>query len=107
MAVNVTSVGMRRRNRFFLCMCSRNCISFISSVDIAFAVVIMIYQNHQVMVTSFGCSWYSGCAPQSPDCWSSFNVLGKMVAGGWMMIAVSLLKMYARMACEFWVGGLC
>ena len=34
------------------------------------------------MVTSFGCCWYTGSAPQSLDCWSSCNVQGKMSAGG-------------------------
>ena len=32
------------------------------------------------MVTSLGCCWYSGCAPQSPDFWSSCSVWGKMDA---------------------------
>ena len=31
-----------------------------------------------MIVTSFGCCWYSGGAPQSPDCWSSCNIWGKM-----------------------------
>ena len=38
-------------------------------------------QNRQVIVISFGCCWYSGGAPQSPDFWSSCNVRGKMGAG--------------------------
>ena len=33
------------------------------------------------MVTSFGCYWWSGSTLQSPDCWSSCNVRGKMGAG--------------------------
>ena len=33
-------------------------------------------------MTSFGCCWYGGGAPQSLDCWSSCNVWGKMSAGG-------------------------
>ena len=39
-------------------------------------------QNRQVIVTSFGCCWYSGGAPQSPDCWSSCNVWGENGCGG-------------------------
>ena len=53
-ALNATSVGVGRRNRFFLCICSRNCIFFISSIDIVFIVVMVMYQNRQVMLTSFG-----------------------------------------------------
>ena len=80
--LNATYVGVGKRNRFFVCMCNRNCNSFIISIDIVFVVVVVMYQNRQVMATSFGCCWYSGDAPQSPDCWSSCNVWGKMVAGG-------------------------
>ena len=47
-----------------------------------FVVVCMMLQDRQVMITSFGCCWYSGGAPQSPDCWSSCNVWEKMDAGG-------------------------
>ena len=32
------------------------------------------------MVISFGCYWFKGGDPQSPDCWSSCNVWGKMGA---------------------------
>ena len=87
MALNATSVGVGRRNRFFLCMCSRNCISVIISVDIVFPIVMVMCQNCQVMVISFGYCWYrrggGGGYPQSPDCWSSCNVRGKVDAGGW------------------------
>ena len=58
MALNATSVGVGRRNRFFLCMCSRNCISVIISVDIVFPIVMVMCQNCQVMVISFGYCWY-------------------------------------------------
>ena len=34
------------------------------------------------MVTSFGCCWYSGGAPQSLNFWNSCNVREKMGAGG-------------------------
>ena len=60
------SGGEGRRNRFFLRMCSRNCISFIISIDILFVVVMVIYQDCQVMVTSSGFCWYSGGAPRVP-----------------------------------------
>ena len=62
MALNATSVEVARRNRSFLCMCSRNCIFNIVVIIIinnVFFVVVM-FQNRQVMVTSFGCCWYSG-----------------------------------------------
>ena len=59
MVLNATSVGAGRRNRSFLCMCSRNCIFdiiiIIISINIVFVVVVLMLQNRQVMVTSFGC----------------------------------------------------
>ena len=61
--LNATYVGVGKRNRFFVCMCNRNCNSFIISIDIVFVVVVVMYQNRQVMATSFGCCWYSGDAP--------------------------------------------
>ena len=42
----------------------------------------LMFQNREVIVTSFGCYWYSWDSPQSPDCWSSCNVWGKTGAGG-------------------------
>ena len=64
MVLNATSVGVRRRNRSFLCMCSSNCIFdtiiIIIIINILFAVVVLTLQNRQVMVTYFGCCWYSG-----------------------------------------------
>ena len=57
MVLNATSVGVGRRNRSFLCMCSRNCIFdiiiIIIIINIVFVVVLML-QNQQVIVTSFG-----------------------------------------------------
>ena len=86
MVLNTTSVGVERRNRSFLCMCSRNSIFdtiiVIIIINSVFVVVVMMFQNRQVMVTSFGCCWCSGDIPQSPNCWSSCNVQGKMGAGG-------------------------
>ena len=67
MVLNATSVGVGRRNRSFLCMCSRNCIFdiiiIIIIINIVFVVVVVMLQNRQVMVTSFGCCWYSGGIP--------------------------------------------
>ena len=40
MALNATSVAVGRRNRFFLCMCSRNCIIVII---IIFTINIIVY----------------------------------------------------------------
>ena len=54
---------MGRRNTFFLCISSRNCIIIIIII-IVFVVVVMIIQNRQVIVTSLGCCWYSGDFPQ-------------------------------------------
>ena len=77
----VTFIGVERRDKYSWYMCSRNCISFIMSIDIVFIVMMVMYQNRQVIVTSFGCCWYSGGTSQSPDCWSSYNVQGKMHGG--------------------------
>ena len=52
MALHATYIGVGRRNRSFLCMCSRNCIFIIIISNIIFVLVVM-YQNRQVMVTSF------------------------------------------------------
>ena len=86
MVLNATSVGGGRRNIFFLCTCSRNCIFIIIIVIviiiIMFVAVVVMFQNRQLMVTFFGCCLYSGDAPQSLDCWSSCNVQVKMGAGG-------------------------
>ena len=46
MVLNVTSVGVRKINRSFLCMCSRNCIFAIVItivvINIAFIVVVVM-----------------------------------------------------------------
>ena len=81
MALNVPSVvGVGRGNRFFLFMCSRNCIIIIIITTIIIIVVIIIiiviivvfvvvavmFQNRQVMVTSFACCLvYWGRPPDS------------------------------------------
>ena len=98
MALNATSVGVWRRN-------SSVCVAetvFIISIDIALVVVMVMYQNRQVMVTSFGSCWYSGGTSQSPDCWRSCKLGAREgeAWGEWRLIAVSLLKIYVRMACE-------
>ena len=64
MVLNIISVEVGRRNRSFLCICNRNCIFDIIIIiinnNIVFVVVVVMFQNCQVMVTSFGCFWYSG-----------------------------------------------
>ena len=64
MVLNIISVEVGRRNRSFLCICNRNCIFDIIIIiinnNIVFVVVVVMFQNCQVMVTSFGCCWYSG-----------------------------------------------
>ena len=103
MTLNAISVRVERRNEFFLCMCRRNCFINIILVIIniiVYILVVVMCQNCQVIVTSLGCCWYSGGTPQSLDCWNSCNIWGKVGAGGWRVIAVLLLKMYVRIACE-------
>lgn len=58
--------GGEKKSIFCVCMCSRDCISFIISIDAVFAVVMVMYQKLQVMVTSFGCCRFSGDAPRVP-----------------------------------------
>ena len=78
-AFNANSVGVGRKNKFFLCMCSKNCDVIINII--VYIVEVVVCQNCQVIMTSFGCCWYSGGAPQSPNCSSSCNVWLKMGAG--------------------------
>ena len=58
----------------FLWMCSRNYIfDVIITVIITISIinnvlVVVMLQNRQVMVASFGCFWYGGGVPQSLDC---------------------------------------
>ena len=74
MAFNVTSVGVGRRNRFFFCMCSRNCIIIFVIVNvIAYLAVVAMCQSHPVILIFLGCCWYSVAASQIPNCWSSCN----------------------------------
>ena len=48
-----------------------------------YILCVKFLQNHQVMVTSLGlCCWPGRRVPQSPDCWSSCNIRGKMREGG-------------------------
>ena len=72
-------------------MCSRNCIIVI--IIIVLLVVVMMFQYCQVIVTSLGSCWYGEYAPR-------VLIVGKMGAGRWREIAVLLLKMYIKMACE-------
>ena len=49
MALNATSVGMGRSNRFLLCMCSRNCIIviiIIVIINIIVYVVVVVNSMH-------------------------------------------------------------
>ena len=72
MALNSTSVGVGKKSKSFLCMCSGNCIFDINIIiifiiiiiiNIVFVVVVVMLQNRQVMVTCFGCCWHSGGIP--------------------------------------------
>ena len=89
MAFNATSVGEGKRNRYFLVDVQQNYVFDVIIIVVFIAIILIInnvfvvvmLQNRQVMVTSFGCCWYSGGAPQGLDCWSSCNVQGKIGAG--------------------------
>ena len=77
MVLNAISVRMRRINRPFMYICSGNAIFdniiIIITINIVFAVLVVMLQNRQVIVTSFDCCWCSGDIPQSSNCWSSCN----------------------------------
>ena len=48
-----------------------------------YILFVKFLQNCQVMVTSLGlCCWPGRRVPQSPDCWSSCNIRGKMRKDG-------------------------
>ena len=51
MVLNATSVGVGRRNRSFLCMYSRNCISdiviIIVIINIVFVVVVLMLEANE------------------------------------------------------------
>ena len=95
---------MRRGNRFFLCISSRNCIVFIVIINaIVYIVVMMICQNHQLIVTSLDCCWYSGGAPRVLIVGVPATPVEKWVQDGWRMISVSLLKMYVSMTFLFYL----
>ena len=70
MISTATSAGAGRRNRSFLCICSRNrsfdIVLIIIIINIVFVFVVMILQNCQVMVTSFGFCWFSALLPPLP-----------------------------------------
>ena len=76
------------------------------ALNIAFVVVMVMYQNRQMIVTSFGCCCgYSGGTLPESRLLEFLQRPGENVSGGgWRVIAV-LLKMYVKMACEIWVGG--
>ena len=57
-------------------------MSYILYNIIVFVIVVVMFQNCRVIVTSFGYCWYIGSSSQSPNCWSSCNVWRKMGAGG-------------------------
>ena len=109
MVLNTISVGVGRRNRSFLCISSRNCIFdiIIVIINIAFVVVVVMLQNHKVIVTSFSCCPCSGDIPRVLTVRVPATSGGRWVQGGWRMIVVLLWKMYVRMACEIKVEGWC
>ena len=51
-------------------------------IIIVFIVVVVMFQNLEVIVTYLGYCWYSGDSSQSPNCWNSCNLWSKMGAGG-------------------------
>ena len=101
MALNTTSVGMEKRIRFFLYMCSRNCIIIIVIINIImYIVVVVMCQKRQMIVTSLGCSCYSGGSPQNLDCWSSCNIQRKTCGGMEGNSSIVIEDICARMACK-------
>ena len=46
----------------FSCVCVTETIIIIINI-ILYIVVVVVYQNCELILTSFGCCWYSGGAP--------------------------------------------
>ena len=46
----------------FYCVCVAETIIIIINI-ILYIVVVVVYQNCELILTSFGCCWYSGGAP--------------------------------------------
>ena len=67
-------------------------------IKIVFVVVLVMFQNHQVIVTSLGYCWYSEGSPQSPSCWSSCNMkCMAVVATGFFCCVGTLGRSVAEM----------
>ena len=47
----------------FSCVCVAETIIIIIINIILYIVVVVVYQNCELILTSFGCCWYSGGAP--------------------------------------------
>ena len=60
MAFNANSVGVGRKNKFFLCMCSKNCNVIINII--VYIVEVVVCQNCQVIITSL---WVPGMEDDS------------------------------------------
>ena len=60
----------------------------------------VMYQNRQVMVTSFTCCWFSGGASQSPNCWGgggdSYIVIKDVCEDGMRNLGGKLVLMFTR-----------
>ena len=49
--------------KYFVLVYVQQKLYFLIIIINIFFVVVVMFQNRQVMVTSLGCYWYSGCAP--------------------------------------------
>ena len=47
----------------FSCVCVAETLIIIIINIILYIVVVVVYQNCELILTSFGCCWYSGGAP--------------------------------------------
>ena len=92
LALRTSALGMgqtvRLGKRNTLCCKSRMEIYFYLVLwffifYLLFIIYVRFLQNHQVMMTSLGlCCWSGSRVSQSPDCWCSCNIRGKMREGG-------------------------
>ena len=74
---------------FSFCMGSKNCIFIvIIIINMAFAVVVVMFQNHQAMENSCGCCWYSGAPPRVLIVRVPATSGGRWVPGRWTVIVV-------------------
>ena len=80
-------IEWREEIDFSFCMDSKNCIFIvIIIINIVFAVVVVMFQNHQAMANSCECCWYSGAPTRVPIVRVPATSGGRWVPERWTVI---------------------